>query len=563
MQWVWGLGLLVGWMGAACVGPLAAAPAYDILLGRPTDRSVTVSVMALAEALEAWVEYGVEPGAMDRQTPVRPLPVRFPVNYELDGLEKDRVYSYRLRWRPAGLGPFGEGTVSAFHTQRSRGSTFTFAIEADPHYQDNTPEVWGQTLTNVLADGPDFLIDLGDTFMGEKRAGADPSALSEVGIADACAAVRSQFFSIIGGTIPLYLVGGNHDPELGWLINRTLPGSNPAVWGAGAREHYFPCPVGGGFYSGAVTNDVFQGRPRDGYYSFEWGDALFVMLDPFWFTSQGGKKSKDPWSWTLGGEQYFWLKRVLEQSQAAFKFVFAHHLVGGSFDSLARGGVEYAPYFEWGGRNADGTPGFLEHRPGWPMPIQDLLLTNHVQVFFHGHDHLYAKQDYRISAVSPGEPDLVYQEVPQPSHFPYDATAYATGTNIGYNYQSGVLLGSSGHLRVTVSPATGAVEYVRSFRSADRGVTNRSVAHRYRLSSRATSLPVAGPSLQVEVRWDPALRVDLTIRGDGAGTYTVQGSADLRTWIDLRRFDSIKPPLTWTDPNPASGQMFYRVVWIP
>ena len=124
-------------------------------------------------------------------------------------------------------------------------------------------------------------------------------------------------------------------------------------------------------------------------------------------------------AWTLGEAQFKWLERTLSASTAPFKFVFTHHLVGGSFDGLGRGGVEFAPYFEWGGSNTNGTPGFAAHRPGWSRPIQSLLLANGVSAVFHGHDHLYVKQD--LDADGDGVADLVYQEVPQPSRTNYGA----------------------------------------------------------------------------------------------------------------------------------------------
>jgi hypothetical protein len=40
------------------------------------------------------------------------------------------------------------------------------------------------------------------------------------------------------------------------------------------------------------------------------------------------------------------------------------------------------------------------------MPIHQLLVRNKVAAVFHGHDHLFAKQDLD---------GIVYQEVPQPS----------------------------------------------------------------------------------------------------------------------------------------------------
>ena len=51
----------------------------------------------------------------------------------------------------------------------------------------------------------------------------------------------------------------------------------------------------------------------------------------------------------LGREQFDWLKETLESSDATFKFVFLHSLVGG-YDSPfggSRGGHIYAEYFEY------------------------------------------------------------------------------------------------------------------------------------------------------------------------------------------------------------------------
>ncbi|MBK9378272.1 MAG: hypothetical protein IPM86_08535 [Saprospiraceae bacterium] len=95
---------------------------------------------------------------------------------------------------------------------------------------------------------------------------------------------------------------------------------------------------------------------------------------------------------------------TLETSDARFKFVFCHQLVGG--DPLGRGGIEYADKYEWGGKNLDGTTGWSSNRPGWYKPIKELLAENKVTIFFHGHDHFFAKQDKDC---------LIYQLVPQPS----------------------------------------------------------------------------------------------------------------------------------------------------
>ena len=173
------------------------------------------------------------------------------------------------------------------------------------------------------------------------------------------------------------------------------------------------------------------------YYAFEWGDALFVVLDPYWYTTTTPGKSGNNWDWTLDGQQYNWFKQTLENRTATFKFVFCHQLVGVK-DSEGRGGSEYAQYYEWGGLNEEGSWGFDEKRPGWEKPIYQLMVENNVTIFFHGHDHFFAKQDLD---------GIVYQLVPQSSHPNYKRVGQA----INYCYITGDILPNSGHLRVTVS----------------------------------------------------------------------------------------------------------------
>jgi hypothetical protein len=79
-----------------------------------------------------------------------------------------------------------------------------------------------------------------------------------------------------------------------------------------------------------------------------------------------------------------------------------------------------------------------------------------VSVVFHGHDHLYAKQDLD---------GVVYQEVPQPG---YAGNGRPPRSAAEYGYRRGTILGSPGHLRVTVSPTT-TFSYVRPDTSANSG----------------------------------------------------------------------------------------------
>ncbi|MFN7916380.1 MAG: metallophosphoesterase [Vicinamibacterales bacterium] len=437
------------------------------LLGRPTDRSVTARVVP-ARPLELYAEWGAgTAGTYGRTTPPVAADASAAIDLVMDGLARDQDYSYRLRWRRPGAASFEAGPNRTFHTQRMPASTFTFDIQADPHLDDNSSaSVYTQALANERNDRPDFLVDLGDTPMSDKCSitnaswcGSPAQSASAVWSREA---LQRGFFDQVGHSVPVFLVLGNHDGETGWL--GTPSPNNLFGWSLLARKTFFANPEPDGFYTGSTDEVPGYGR-RQNYYAFEWGNALFVMLDPFGYTARKPGQGGDGWSWTLGQTQYRWLAQTLAQSRARFKFVFSHHIVGGN-GSEARGGAAFGRYFEWGGRNLDGSWAFDAQRPGWGVPIHQLLVDNHVNAWFHGHDHLYAMETLD---------GVVYQEVPQPSLSRYD-TPNPAG-DYGYQGTLGTdMFASSGHLRVTVSPTDAKVEYVRAVAPADETATRRNAA---------------------------------------------------------------------------------------
>jgi hypothetical protein len=307
-----------------------------------------------------------------------------------------------------------------------------FTVTADSHLDDRvSPEVYLRTLNAAGADGPDFHVDLGDTFMTERHASRESAARQYL--------AQRYYFGQLARSAPLFLVLGNHDGE-----GRRWAGSagSLAVWANDMRKRHFPGPVPDGYYTGNASSEPHAGQLED-YYAWRWGDALFVVLDPFWYSTRRG--GDDGWAWTLGQEQYRWLARTLAGSDARFTFVFIHHLVGG--DQQARGGAEASRFFEWGGANADGTPGFASHRSGWELPIHELLVKHRATAVVHGHDHLYARQE---------RDGLAYQEVPQPG----DARGGSARAAGAYGYTSGSVLGGTGYLRVKVDAGGTAVEYI-------------------------------------------------------------------------------------------------------
>jgi phosphodiesterase/alkaline phosphatase D-like protein len=484
---------LVALLGAV---PLAAAfdvPDHpvDVILGRPTGTSITVSVVAYQNG-DGYVEVSPAAGGAATTTAVKPLPAEQGVEFLLDGLAPNTAYAYRLFWRAGTSGGYTATPAHAFRTARPAGSPFTFTIHADSHLDDNTvPALFARTLENALADAPDFHVDLGDTFMTDKyRTFTDARPQYDA---------QRYYLGLIGASAPVFFTLGNHDGEIGYAADGTA--SSIAAWSGRLRTNLLPNPVPDSFYTGNPTPEPNVGLLGN-YYAFAWGDALFVVLDPFWPTRQKGNGT-DNWNWTLGDAQYAWLRSTLESSAAKLKFVFIHHLVGG-FGKDRRGGAEAAPFWEWGGANADGSPGFAEHRPGWAEPLHALFVRTGVTAVFHGHDHLYVKQELD---------GIVYQEVPQPG-FPRPDS---TGSAAEYGYVSGVILGSSGHLRVRVDGGTATVDYVRALLPGDETPARRNgdVISSYTVTGSAAPPPAitrilgqpTDRSVTVSARADAALEV--------------------------------------------------------
>ncbi|MDY3552221.1 metallophosphoesterase family protein [Gemmata sp. JC717] len=419
-------------------GPAPAHP-FDVILARPTDTSVTVSVLAYKD-MTARIRYGAASGKLDKQADARPLKTGEPVEFVLTGLEPDARYFYRLDTRADGEKEFKADEEHTFHTRRRPGSAFVFTVQSDSHLDQTTrPAVYTRTLANALADKPDFHIDLGDTFMTDKYEKFQDALPQYV--------AQRYYFGRLAHSAPLFLVPGNHDGER--LDRYDGTADCMPVWSCRTRKKLFPNPYPDGFYTGNATEMKHVGRVEN-YYAWEWGDALFVTLDPFWTTAKTGRNKADGnWGRTLGKEQYDWLAKTLAGSKARYKFVFIHHLVGGLDDS-GRGGSEAAGLYEWGGKGRNGTDVFKEKRPGWDLPVHQLLTKHKASVVFHGHDHFYAHQELD---------DLTYLMVPQPGHPGFDRLRNAEE----YGYVRGEFLPPSGHVRVTVAADKATVEYVRAY----------------------------------------------------------------------------------------------------
>lgn len=416
--------------------PAQAWKVATIILGCPEKDRITMSIYPAAD-LEGYIEYGNE------RTAVQPLPAKTPTQLTLTGLSADTDYAYRLRYRNPGETDFQTGPDYRFHTARAPGKPFVFEIQGDSHPErigkQNDPVLYEQTLLAVAKDRPDFFLCIGDDFSADK--------LPEVNAQTVRQAYLKQlpYLGLFAHSTPLFLVNGNHEQASRANLDGTP--DNVAVWAQNSRNSLFPQPAPDGFYSGDREEVEHIGLLRD-YYAWTWGDALFVTIDPYWHSEVavdnkfgGGEKRRDLWNITLGDAQYQWLKKTLEESTAKYKFVFAHHVNG-----TGRGGARIANLYEWGGENQQGQNEFKARRPGWELPIHQLMAKNKVTIFFQGHDHIFAREELD---------GVIYQTLPDPANTnpaPSNAKAYP-GADIFPN---------SGRVRVSVGPEKVQVEYVAS-----------------------------------------------------------------------------------------------------
>jgi hypothetical protein len=292
------------------------------------------------------------------------------------------------------------------------------------------PALYAQTMHNVAKDMPDFYITMGDDFSIERL--IERCTLSRTTV-DQVYARQREFLGVVGRSAALFLVNGNHEQAA--ICNLDGTPDNCAVLAAQARTRFFPLPAPDAFYSGNAERAAQIGLLRD-YSAWTWGDALLVVIDPYWHSpvavdNKAGTRQHNkgnPHGGTLGDAQYRWLSKTLTESKARWKFVFAHHVNG-----TGRGGIECASRGEWGTK------------------IHSLFVKTGVTIFFQGHDHLFARQELD---------GVVYQSCPNPS----DPTVQAFNRDA---YRSGDILPNSGHLLVTVSAQEVSVDYVRSWLAQD------------------------------------------------------------------------------------------------
>jgi len=294
------------------------------------------------------------------------------IENKLTGLSPSTKYYYRVVVMPPEGGWQAPRSIHSFWTRRPRGETFRFAIWADPHRDIVKSELkrrhweeWSTLVENVRRENADFLMDVGDTWTlarGSGRPGSKylPALYSMVmrptrngpggyqGVADLCA------------DCGYYMARGNHEG----LNDYDSPYEKKLL--STLLKLFVPNPSGATYPQGGSDDDDYD----QGYFAFEWGDALFIVLDAVKY-KEPKLKLRSPERFHIGQKQLEWLTSTLQQSSARWKLIFVHHLFGGG-NYYARGGAAFAFDYE----NAQ----------------LQALAEQYGAHIFKGHDHLLAEE---------------------------------------------------------------------------------------------------------------------------------------------------------------------------
>ena len=437
----------------------------NVILGRPTANSISISAMT-APGYQYFVRYGLISKQYTSSSDTFYQSSIYPTEIEISSLNPNSEYFYSIYYWKKGNSSVNISPEYRFHTQRDTGTSFVFTLEADEHLYDKkgVRSLYQICLNNQAADRPDFMMSLGDIFGDDHY----PFTITPSEI-DSLHRDYRPFIGSISHSIPFYVCLGNHEGEMDYYLNYK-PGDNLAHYGTLYRKLYYPNPFPNGFYSGNEQKEAYGIEYPENYYAWTWGDALFVVLDVYRDQCDTSAKPGG-WAWTLGTPQYNWFKSVLESSKSKYKFVFAHHISG-----QGRGGINQAKLYEWGGRDNRGNNVFSNKRPGWAKPIHQLMVDNKVNIYFQGHDHVFAREEMD---------GIIYQALPMPSDSTYEIGKLANAD--AYTQDT---IGGSGHLRVSVSSSCVTVDFVQAYLPKDTALQdqkNRRVAFSYTLGNCTTA----------------------------------------------------------------------------
>ena len=291
---------------------------YSIILGRPTNTSITASVL-FSQTAQFYLEYSTTTGVYTNSSAIVTTTANATYELDINNLSGNTQYYYRMQFKPTSGSSYSASPQYSFFTQRSAGNTFTFTIESDEHLYDKkgVESMYKITLNNQAADHPDFMLTLGDIFGDDHR----PNTITSAQLDSLHRVYRPRLGSICN-SIPFYVCLGNHEGEKDFYLKQNPP-NNMAIYGTQWRKFYYPNPFPNSFYTGDTLHEAYGIGQAQNYYAWTWGDALFVVMDVYRYDCDTSAKPHN-WDWTLGKMEYDWLKQTLETSTAKYKFAFAH-----------------------------------------------------------------------------------------------------------------------------------------------------------------------------------------------------------------------------------------------
>jgi len=412
------LGLPRGARGTEVVPTLSLLP----FLARPTTDSILIN--ARNGHTDSVAQLGIRPLGGDRWLPsgseLRVGPGEF-LNWAVEGLTAGSSYEYRVISSVPGGDP-SPVARGRFTTQRTGEVSYSAVLFADPHtgaFAEGTGpvEVLDEVIRNVRRDRPDFVIGLGDNVAWPTS--RNQPQQDDVGATRAYTMYR-RHLAPLSMSCPHFGLIGNWEGESGKLTQES------AALVAAVRRRFTPNPNDLTYPQGGSTNED--------YYAFEWGPALFVILNVQSYTAPSGDQPspRDDVTvvedWTLGPTQFSWMEETLSQSDHPFKFVCIHHAVGGN------AATEQETLYGRGGPKAAGV--------GEQKLLHEAMQEFGVQVFFYGHDHVFVDEVV----------DGVHYALPGSCGAPWRFGSETTGYG---RYWS-----DAGHGRLTVRPEQVTVEFV-------------------------------------------------------------------------------------------------------
>jgi hypothetical protein len=287
--------------------------------------------------------------------------------WDFSGLMPGVRYDYELRTL------VGDSLyVGRARTLVGRGSPVLAVVLTDAHI--DAADIGGTASINFTSAAslassinPDFVVSLGDNVQfvsGGFNAPAPDTATARAAYLEwlHCA---EDFI----GNVAHFPIVGNWCGRNGWDGALTDNSTSQALL-------YLPGPD-------ATTYPAGGGANQD-YYAFESGDALFIVLNVQSYTMTPHTGSGSPEAradtWTLGAEQLAWLESTLATSSQRWKVIFSHHIVGGAGSSGPTAQFYQSAYGRGGGQGC---------YVGEQEIVHNLMQKYGVQVFLHGHDHVF------------------------------------------------------------------------------------------------------------------------------------------------------------------------------